>query len=152
MKVLVNHPLFQSETTLDDRHQHLDIELPAGADEGDLEIHAQYIGRDGNPDPAYKTMLLKERAVKDGPETPLGSESPEPEHPGPAEPEAESTEDQPDGLSERVDQSASGEQSSDPKAAGDDRAADHLTDGLAESEGDATPSQVSETRKRKRHS
>jgi hypothetical protein len=151
VKVLINHPLMTVETTVDNSHRHVDINLPEGADVDDLEILAQFISRDGDVDPAYKTMILKERVTKNAEATQPGSESPEPQYPDAAEAEAESTEAQPDGLSEREYQSPSGEQPGDASATGDDRATDRLTDGLDESEATDAPSPVSETRKRKRH-
>lgn len=66
--LIVNFPTHQVQMTFDDSHFHHDIELPAGVTEDDVEVLAQFIKRDGNVDPGYKTMIVKERVVKSDPE------------------------------------------------------------------------------------
>lgn len=81
VKLTICHPQGMSEMTLDDSHLMANIDLPPGVNEDDVEIIAEFVGRDGQVDVAMRPMLLKEK---------VEHEDEQEQHPADAEGHAES--------------------------------------------------------------
>lgn len=61
VKITVIHSQGMSETCLDSSHKVMPVSLPEGVDCDDVEIIAQFITVNDEPDPAMQPMLLKEK-------------------------------------------------------------------------------------------
>lgn len=141
VKVIVSHPLVQSETTLDDSHYYHDITLPAGASYDDLGVLCQFILRSGQVDQSHKTMIMKE--PEHGPQE-TGDQPDEPDQLNDSRDSEEGQEIESHDVHERQPQSPGGERPSDAPAAGDDRVAPCEPDGLDEPESDDASSPLGE--------
>ncbi len=77
----INHPLGSDSFSVDDTHSTVNVTLPEGVNEDDVEIVSQFIGRNGQPDPDSAPTIQKDKHVEaaieplktDGDATPVAS-------------------------------------------------------------------------------
>lgn len=65
VKLTIIHPEWSRQTTLDDSHKTYHLTPPEGAHLDDIEVIAEFVGRDGEVDIAMRPMLLKEKAERE---------------------------------------------------------------------------------------
>ena len=63
-QLTIQTPAGQRTMTVDDSHREVDIPLPAGVDEDDVEIVGCYLGRSGQPVPGCGAVIVKEAAQR----------------------------------------------------------------------------------------
>jgi hypothetical protein len=58
-RLTVQSPSYKAEATCDDSHKIIEVPLPLGVTEDDVEITSCYLGRDGQPAPGCGEVLVK---------------------------------------------------------------------------------------------
>jgi hypothetical protein len=55
---------WEMTTTLDDSHKTVEVSLPKGVNEDDVEVVAQFLNKLAQPDPSMVPVCVKQRTVK----------------------------------------------------------------------------------------
>jgi hypothetical protein len=63
VRITVRHPEWQTTAQVDDSHKTLDLLVPEGINPDEVEVFAEFIGVDGQPDPRFSVMPLKEKVA-----------------------------------------------------------------------------------------
>jgi hypothetical protein len=84
----IRTPAGENTLTVDDSHREVDIPIPTGVDEDDVEIIGCYMGRDGRPVSGCDAVLVKAAVEKPALE-PVVPSAVEPESEPVAEPKPE---------------------------------------------------------------
>ena len=63
IRITVSHPEWQTTAQVDDTHKTLDLPVPEGINPDEVEVFAEFIGVDGQPDPRFSVMPIKEKAT-----------------------------------------------------------------------------------------
>jgi hypothetical protein len=89
-QLIVQSPTGGCSLTVDDTHRDVDVQLPPGVNEDDVEIVGLFLGRDGQPVSGVGPVLIKERRA--AAMEPVAEAQPQPEAAAetPTEPAAES--------------------------------------------------------------
>jgi hypothetical protein len=61
VRLTIRHPNWETTASLDDSHKTFELIAPEGDDIGDIEVFAEFLGVDGQPDPHFSPIPVKEK-------------------------------------------------------------------------------------------